>query len=136
MGVAEVGSAVRRLVQFPHPGTVGGAERCAWPKGSERHVRKLLRVEGCSRDAVEGEDRTGSLLVWGEWEGESVVDSVVGGRVVHRPLVPSREQRPPGVPQNTDPFIFGDRLQYTFCGQARVSAKKLHSLAAGSVIVF
>ena len=44
-------------------------------------------------------------------------------------------QRPRPIPQNTDPFVFGDYFLYTFCRQTP-RAKQLHMLRPGSVIVF
>jgi len=125
---------VRRPVQFPHRGEEGGRRRVEWPRRKLRHVRKLLVGSGRSRTEIEGPDLYGEIVFWGEWEALSRYETL-NGFGVHRPVAPSRDQRPRG-PQNTDPFVFGDRFLYTVCGQTRSQAKQLHSLGPGSVIVF
>ena len=84
------------------------------------------------------------IAFWTEWEAVSTVErlSYAGRRpsgapeFLHRPVFPDAAQRPRGIPQNTDPFVFGGRFLYTFCGQSRASARKIHDLGRGSVIVF
>ena len=125
---------VRRFVQFPHPGQEGGPERTAWPRGDTPHVRKVMVCSGTYRTAFDSRELDGEIVFWGEWEAASRVDRE-GGLNAHRPLAPTPSQRPRGVPQNTDPFVFGDQFLYTFCRQTP-RAKKVHSLAPGSVIVF
>ena len=134
----------RRFVQFPHPGAEGGPERSEWPQGDVPHARKFVAAPGRYRTSVGGADKSGEVTFWAEWEAASACEVLdyFGLRpegapsYLHRPLPPAREQRPRGVPQNTDPFVFGDRFLYTFCAQLRVQAKKIHELAPGSVIVF
>jgi hypothetical protein len=103
-----------------------------------------VTANGSYREAVRGRDQRGGIAIWTEWEAASECAALAyagpappgAPRFHHRPLFPQREQRPVGIPQNTDPFVFGERFLYTFCAQSRTSAKRLHHLARGSVIVF
>lgn len=132
----------RYFVQFPHPGPEGGLDRFGWAKGTDAHVRKFVFTRGVYRTDLDSADRKGDIVFWTEWEAASVCEQLDGlrepdaPRFVHKPLPPSRDQRPRGIPQNTDPVVFGDRFLYTFCAQPRTSARRLHELARGSVIVF
>ena len=105
-----------------------------WPRRNATHVRKLLVAPGSYRTEIEGEELLDEIVFWGEWEAVSRYERPYDFGV-HRPLAPARDQRPCN-PQNTDPFVFGERFLYTVCGQTRVQAKQIHNLAAGSVIVF
>lgn len=89
-----------------------------------------MACPGSYRTALESPELDGEIVFWGEWEAASRFD-----HGVHRPLYPIPSQRPRGVPQNTDPFVFGDRFLYTFCRQTP-RARRVHALARGSVIVF
>jgi hypothetical protein len=137
-------AARRYFVQFPHPGPEGGPARSAWSRGNSPHVRKFVVTSGSYRTGRDAPDRHSEIVFWTEWEAASKCELLEyqgarpsgGPKVVHRPLPPHREQRPRGIPQNTDPFVFGDRFLYTFCAQPRTSARRLHELARGSVLVF
>lgn len=133
----------RYFVQFPHPGAEGGPESSAWASGKTAHVRKFVRVLGCYRMVANGPSREGEIVFWTEWEAASECEPLKyrerpdgAPHFLHRPLLPDRTQRPRGVPQNTDPFVFGERFLYTFCAQSRRAAKRLHELARGTVVVF
>ena len=128
------------FVQFPHPGgeagpRVGGA----WNTLARRHSRKFMQVRGEWVQA-DGSARSGDLWAWGEWEPQS--------RLLRRLRRPDALAYPAclwlphyAVPDggceglhNTDPFIFGDQILYSNCGQP--TNPRLRSLARGSVIAF
>ena len=133
-----------RLVQFPHPGgehpmPAGG--RVDWRRASAAHRRTFLSSPGAYRQRVDGEDHAGVVAFWGEWEGAvdlvTELDHVRGGpRWLGRPDPSAREPvfEDGDPPQNTDPFVWGDAMRYTFCRQP--GNGKLRRLGRGSVILF
>ncbi|MDQ2985080.1 MAG: hypothetical protein M3R70_14350 [Actinomycetota bacterium] len=133
-----------RLVQFPHPGgehSMPASGRRPWKLGRENHARTFLLSPGTYRSDVQAEDQHGKVAFWGEWEGAvdlaAEVDWIPGGpRWLCRPdphaaEPPSDDGSPP---QNTDPFVWGDAIRYTFCRQP--GNGKLRRLGRGSVILF
>ncbi|MBA2359789.1 MAG: hypothetical protein H0V79_02435 [Actinobacteria bacterium] len=134
------------FVQLPHPGREHGPDEPGgavkrWEHGEHDHKRKFMLVPGAWRERVEAESCVGDVLFWGEWEAASTVRPV-GSRTepgapswVHEPFFNDASDAPEGVvPQNTDPFVFGDRFLYTFCKQP--GNGRLRRLARGSVVVF
>jgi hypothetical protein len=89
---------------------------------------------GDYRTTVDGSHVHGEVGFWCEWEAVSRYEDEAGFEA-HRPVAPVRTQWPRPIPQNTDPFVFGDCFLYTFCRQTP-RAKQLHMLGPGSVIVF
>jgi hypothetical protein len=79
-------------------------------------------------------------MFWGEWEGASRITLLEPlrrhePRYLHEPL----RSPPPSTigdvpPQNTDPFVFGERFHYTYCRQD--GNRSLRQLAPGSVVLF
>ena len=132
------------VVQFPHPGDEHGpdpgTDRMRWPAATRPHRRTFMLTRGAWRDGPASPVRHGALTLWGEWEADSSVrpapSSVPGGpEWIHRPLFLGAAAAPAdGVPQNTDPFVFGERFLYTFCRQRRDA--RLRRLARGSLILF
>lgn len=134
------------VVQFPHPGGEHGPDeeggtRRRWQDGSAPHRRVFMLGHGTWRRGAGGPApaRRGDVTLWGEWEADSAVgpapSPVPGGpRWLHRPLFLGAVAAPAGVPQNTDPFVFGERFLYTFCRQSRNAA--LRGLGRGSVVLF
>ena len=139
----------RCFVQFPHPGgehRPDHGDHIDWnPRkrnGKENpHRRKFLQFDG------EWIDRNGrchpdTLRAWGEWEAEStriLPFNVPKGDRHH----PRHLWSPYWMPRdsydglhNTDPFIFGDRILYSNCGQDAPNKPALRHLAPGSVIAF
>src|SRR5260221_3524488 len=99
-----------------------------------------MQTTGVWREQMQGESHHGEILFWGEWEADSKVvfapERIVGGPDwLHTPFFEGPQNAPSdGVPQNTDPFVFGQRFLYTFCRQPRNS--RLRCLARGSLILF
>ena len=132
------------MVQFPHPGGEHGpdpgTDRMRWPPATRPHRRTFMLVRGVWRDGPASPIRHGDLTLWGEWEADSSVRpapvSVPGGpEWIHRPVFLGAGAAPADVvPQNTDPFVFGERFLYTFCRQ-RADARLRH-LGRGSLILF
>ena len=138
----------RCFVQFPRP---GGEHRpdhgdyIAWNpfkrNGRDNpHRRKFLEFDGEWIDS-DGRCHSDTLWAWGEWEAESsarVLSRSKGDRHYPRylgePYWISRESHV-GL-HNTDPFIFGDRILYSNCGQGARNKRALKHLAPGSVIAF
>lgn len=128
------------FVQFLHPGGEHRPDAQGlkyWNLGD--HKRKFLRVRGRwidSSNALHDDE----LVFWGEWESPSWVVSIenpllLGPRFIHAPFLP--EESPSGWRQNTDPFVFGDRFQYTGCLQrTKFGPTQLMFLKQGSVILF
>lgn len=125
------------FVQFPHPGAEHCPENDDMPWNVGRHGRKFLISDGRYIDAG-GRDQRGEVVFWGEWEPPSHVErrwSRDGRlpRVLHRPYWTR------GSGQNTDPWVFGDRMRYSNCKQAHGDGRKATSmqrLSPGSVICF
>lgn len=131
------------FVQFPHPGKEGDMRPYVgrvkpWGLADRPHIRSFLRATGDWMEHPGADVRNGAIGFWGEWEGPSRVEEQSrkgeGPRYVHTPVLtppPASDEAPP---QNTDPFVFGDRFRYTFCKQDR--NWKLRSLAPGSIVLF
>lgn len=132
-----------RVVQFPHPGGEHDMSRRQireWQSGSASHRRTFLQVDGRFRESLDGPDVVGGLAAWVEWEAQACLicelDPVAGGPSwlcdpVVDGLAPTPEDGSP--PQNTDPFVFGDRFRYTACRQP--TNRKLRALGRGSLIL-
>ncbi len=145
----------RRLcfIQFSHPGEE--QEPCdksmiGWNATYRKHKGKLKPVSHKRKFMqLHGEwikkDKTkclGDLWAWGEWEPESNVifefdatsDKLLYPRYLWRPYwIPKKTYR--GL-HNTDPFIFGDCMLYSNCGQFARKSLGLRQLARGSIIAF
>ena len=128
------------FVQLPHPGREAGPRGGrAWSTLAATHARKFMQVRGEWIQA-DGSAGSGDLWAWGEWEPQS--------RLLRRLCQPDTLAYPAylwlpyyAIPDNgceelhnTDPFIFGDRILYSNCGQPR--SPRLRSLDRGSVIAF
>jgi hypothetical protein len=111
-----------------------------WPAATSPHRRKFMLCRGVWRPGATAAEQRGALTLWGEWEADSSVRPVTGRitggpQWIHRPLFLGPGAAPAGVvPQNTDPFVFGERFLYTFCRQRREAP--LRRLARGSLILF
>ena len=142
------------FVQFPHPGyehrpargvqMIGWNERCRNDKQNP-HKRKFMRLRGEWADEDGINKGCGDLWAWGEWEAESALickldvpeDDSRGPhpRYLWDPYYEIRKDGYKGL-HNTDPFIFGERLLYSNCGQTANSKRSLKCLGRGSVIAF
>ena len=133
-----------RFVQLPHPGPehrMPGSGRREWKSGNDRHARTFLESEATYRTSVEGRDLHGHVAFWGEWEGavdlvRELQPSRHGPRWLCKPDVegPAPVSADGTPAQNTDPFVWGDAIRYTFCKQR--SNQKLRRLGRGSLILF
>ena len=130
------------FVQFPHPGREHNppTREMAWNTGE--HRRKFLVAPGHWLDSDQGTGKA-ELVFWGEWEPPSRVErswSASGRmpRALHRPYW--AEPRGSGFRQNTDPWVFGDRMIYSVCKQTGGRPKRrptsMQRLTRGSVICF
>lgn len=103
--------------EFPHPGgehDMSGRTTRPWQSASAPHRRTFLQAAGTYRATPTGADVQAEVAVWAEWEAETrllaELDPVPAGpRWLCQP-------NPAGTPpQNTDPFVFGDRFRYSAC---------------------
>ncbi|WP_328450417.1 hypothetical protein [Amycolatopsis sp. NBC_00438] len=125
------------FVQFPHPGAEHRPESDDMPWNVGPHGRKFLIADG---RYVDSGDRLqeGEVVFWGEWEPPSHVERrwAKEGRLpraLHRPYWTR------GGGQNTDPWVFGDRMRYSNCKQVIRDERRptsMQTLPAGSVICF
>ncbi|MEA5365496.1 hypothetical protein VA596_38640 [Amycolatopsis sp., V23-08] len=123
------------FVQFPHPGPEHCPESDDMPWNTGAHGRKFLISEGSY--LADNEVRQGEPVFWGEWEPPSHVERrwPRDGRLpraLHRPYWGR------GIGQNTDPWVFGDRMRYSNCRQVRDERRptSMQTLSPGSVICF
>ena len=133
------GSKDAFFVQFPHPGgehhPAGSVMR--WNTGG--HRRKFLVSPARYLDAGDTA-RDGEVVFWGEWEPPSDIiarweQSGNLPRALHRPFW----SRPPADDsrQNTDPWVFGDRMILSNCRQATAGRPNtMQRLTRGSVVCF
>jgi hypothetical protein len=134
------GSDYAFFVQFPHPGREQHPAGPVMPWNKGKHGRKFLLASGRYADAG-GVPREGAVAFWGEWEppSEIVARWTEAGslpQALHRPFW----YRPAGTDswQNTDPWVFGDRMILSNCRQAtpRGRPNAMQSLTRGSVVCF
>jgi hypothetical protein len=107
------------FVQFPHPGGEHYPPTDTMPWNLGRHRRKFLRSGGRLVDP-DGRHRFAEVVFWGEWEAPSWIDRrwPAGGglpRALHRPYW--FRPAPDSPRQNTDPWVFGERMLYSNCRQ-------------------
>ena len=131
------------LVQFPHPGAEHNAQAhvgAIFPWNEGDHARKFLQAPGRWR-TEDGQQRTGPLRFWGEYEPPSRVQAIGPAdgqlpRWVHEPLYPPPSQ---GERQNTDPLVLGG-FYYSNCKQHRrrgyPSPSVMQRLEPGTVVLF
>lgn len=129
------------FVQFPHPGGEHHPPIDDMPWNVTNHRRKFLVARGRHLDA---DDRVGEgdLAFWGEWEPPSRIERrwPAEGRLpraLHRPYW----NRPAtdGFRQNTDPWVWGERMLYSNCKQITGPQRRptsMQALTRGSVICF
>lgn len=129
------------VVQFPHPGGEHNPASDEMPWNVADHRRKFLRSPGRYVDDTD-KARTDDVVFWGEWEAPSQIErrwapDGLLPRALHRPywLQPAMN----GFRQNTDPWVFGNRMIYSNCkqvvGPQRVRTS-MQSLPIGSVLLF
>ena len=129
------------FVQFPHPGAEHHPAGPVMGWNLADHRRKFLICAGRYLDA---DDRVqeAELMFWGEWEPPSAIHARWPPddhlpRALHRPYwaEPTRD----GFRQNTDPWVFGDRMLYSNCKQTTRAGRHptaMQKLTRGSVVCF
>lgn len=139
------------FVQFPHPRKEHAPKEDFMKWSTARgHARKFMVTPGEYVTRAEAQEKwtrgKGEIVLWGEWEAQSQVKARFTNpkkwhpQVLHRPVLgapPDAIEAPKGY-QNTDPFVFGDRMRYTICRQHREDGRSvsLRRLAPWSVILF
>jgi hypothetical protein len=127
------------FVQFLHPGYEPNVREpgvVPW-NIADKHKRKFLRSPGTCLDAAR-RPVDGELVFWGEWEPQSRAEPLrktepLGPRWLHTPFYEPLG----GWAQNTDPFVFGDRVRFSICQQHRgMRPTQLAKLLPGSVVLF
>ncbi len=132
----------RFFVQFPHPGGEHNPRTDVMPWNvAAKHRRKFLIATGRYLD-IDKRLHAGELVFWGEWEAPSRVERrwPASGRLpraLHRPhwMVPATT----GFRQNTDPWVWGERMLYSCCKQIIGPDRRptsMQKLTPGSVICF
>lgn len=129
------------FVQFPHPGGEHHPPIDDMPWNVTNHRRKFLVAHGRHLD-VHDRVGEGDLAFWGEWEPPSRIERrwPAEGRLpraLHRPYW----SRPAadGFRQNTDPWVWGERMVYSNCKQVTGPQRRptsMQDLTPGSVICF
>jgi hypothetical protein len=129
------------FVQFPHPGGEHNPPTDDMPWNTADHRRKFLVAPSRYLDS---DDQIGEadLGFWGEWEPPSRVERrwPASGRLpraLHRPYWV--EPATGGFRQNTDPWVWGDRMIYSNCKQITGPERRptsMQRLTRGSVICF
>lgn len=129
------------FVQFPHPGDEHRPPGETMPWNLGKHRRKFLRSRGRLVDP-DGRQQVAETVFWGEWEPPSRIERrwPADGelpRVLHRPYWFRPAAGSPR--QNTDPWVFGERMLYSNCRQLTSPGRRptsMQSLPHGSVICF
>ncbi len=100
--------------------------------GKQPHYRKFIRNDGEFVANLKSKPQKGSLLFWGEWEGNSFFNPLIVGsgtpNGIHEPFHSIAVR---GF-QNTDPYVFGDFFKYAICSQKGVMC----NLSNSSLILF
>ena len=134
------------IIQFTHPGQEHNKNNGEWNYGP--HKRKFMRCKG--NYIKNGQEQNGDLLFWGEWEAPSTVNEFIGNafplpKWLHSPYIPNDNEIPSpngkgcgnncksGSPQNTDPYVFGNKFKYCICKQSMFD---MANLDIGSLILF
>jgi hypothetical protein len=133
--------AIGFFVQFPHPGGEHKPPGDTMPWNIGDHRRKFLVAPGSFVNS-ERHLREAQLVFWGEWEPPSRMERrwPAYGRLprcLHRPYWTEPATR--GYRQNTDPWVFGERMIYSNCRQTTGPGRRATSmqrLTRGSVICF
>ena len=129
------------FVQFPHPGAEHRPAHDETPWNVGKHRRKFLLSPGRYVDH-HGQVVEDNLAFWGEWEPPSRVEQRwhLEGRLPRAIHIPYWK-RPAGggSRQNTDPWVWGERMLYSNCKQTtgpERRATSMQRLVPGSVICF
>lgn len=130
-------------VQLNHPGSekpfklskgyqkISGSIIREW-NNDPRHYRKFIRIKGEHLPSIGAKLIESNLLLWGEWEGNSVFHPINNGKGrptgIHEPFHSTQIR---GF-ENTDPYIYGDCFKYATCKQSGQVA----NLDSQSLILF
>ena len=114
------------FVQFPPPGPEHRPRGPLMPWNVGDHRRKFLRAPGRYLRDEDAAVVAADLVFWGEWEPPSeVVDRWSARDDLPRWLHLPYWERPTTAAarrQNTDPWVFGDRMLYSNCRQTALPA--------------
>ncbi len=134
-------AATAFFVQFPHPGGEHRPPTDDMPWNVARHRRKFLAASGRYVGPDDHVDEA-DLVFWAEWEPPSRIERrwPASGRlprVLHRPywIQPTAGASR----QNTDPWVWGERMLYSNCKQITGPNRRptsMQQLTPGSVICF
>ena len=130
------------FVQFPHPGGEHHPPGAAMPWNVGTHRRKFLLAPGRYLGPDDDVVQAAELALWAEWEPPSQIIArwPVRGqlpRALHRPYWTYPVGA--GLRQNTDPWVWGQRMLYSNCKQTHGPAHRptsMQRLTRGSVICF
>ena len=132
----------RCFIQFPHPGYEHQPDPSghkAWNTYANAHARKFMQFAGQWTDE-RGQQHSGKMRAWGEWEAQSdllqELDRPDSSELPRYLWLPYYTDQTYGYERlhNTDSFIFGERILYSNCKQAK--RPNLRNLERGSVIAF
>src|SRR2546421_5382084 len=106
------------FVQFPHPGGEHHPPGAAMPWNVGTHRRKFLLAPGRYLGPDDDVVQAAELVLWAEWEPPSQIIArwPVRGqlpRALHRPYWTYPVGA--GLRQNTDPWVWGQRMLYSNC---------------------
>lgn len=142
-----------KAILFFHPGQEypeNNGDIKAWSLG--RHSRNFIKSAAADYIDAKGARCKGDIGFWGEWEAHATIEKDAAGHRIFTPYLdlndlPAEDgsygegkcgscgaNASSESPQDTDPFVFGERFRYGNCQQP--SSTTLKNLEPGSLILF